>query len=275
MFTEIASAIAAYPWSFQPQVLALLLVAGAIYAWRFAVARSDGVNVSVWRAVSFAAGLLVIAAALLSPIDYLAEHRLFSVHMVQHLMLVDVASILLLLGLNRAIMRPAVRRLQPVERRLGWVAHPATALVALVAVLWAWHVPALYDLALRHAWAHSLEHLTFMTAGLAFWWYLIEPVPARHRLSGPGSVAYIGAAKMLLGVLGVALAFATTVWYSPYEHVPRAWGLSPLTDQNIGGVLMMIEQSVVLIVFFAIMFIRMLERSEQAQQREERYGAAP
>ncbi|MEX0993575.1 MAG: cytochrome c oxidase assembly protein [Solirubrobacterales bacterium] len=256
-------------------MLALLLVAGAIYAWRFAVARSDGVNVSVWRAVSFAAGLLVIAAALLSPIDYLAEHRLFSVHMVQHLMLVDVASILLLLGLNRAIMRPAVRRLQPVERRLGWVAHPATALVALVAVLWAWHVPALYDLALRHAWAHSLEHLTFMTAGLAFWWYLIEPVPARHRLSGPGSVAYIGAAKMLLGVLGVALAFATTVWYSPYEHVPRAWGLSPLTDQNIGGVLMMIEQSVVLIVFFAIMFIRMLERSEQAQQREERYGAAP
>ena len=106
--------------------------------------------------------------------------------MVQHLLLADLAPILLLVGLSRAFLRPAVRRLRPLEERLGPLAHPAVALALYVGLMWLWHVPAMYELALDHAWAHALEHASFFTAGIAFWWYLIEPVPPRHRLTAPG-----------------------------------------------------------------------------------------
>src|SRR5439155_25299254 len=110
----------------------------------------------------FAAGLAVGFLALCSPIDTLGEKRLFSVHMVQHLLLADIAPILILLGLTRVLMRPAVRRLRPPEEAPGPIAHPAVALGALVLPLWAWHLPVLYELALDHAWAHALEHTMFL-----------------------------------------------------------------------------------------------------------------
>lgn len=273
MDTQFPYAGVDYSWSFQPQVVAMLVLVAGIYGWRFATVRSEGVKISAWRAVSFGAGLLAVALAMLSPIDKLAETRLFSIHMVQHLLLADIAAILLLMGLTRALLRPAVRRLHPVERKLGWIAHPVTALLAFVIALYLWHIPAMYDLTLHNAWAHTLEHAMFFSAGLAFWFYLIEPVPPRNRLSGPGSIAYLGGAKLLLAGLGIALAFSTTVFYTPYEQAPRTWGLSALEDQNIGGVLMMIEQSTVLLVFFVIVFFRMLERSERDEKRRERIEA--
>jgi putative membrane protein len=267
-----------YRWSLQPQVLAALALATAIYWWRVRDLHRgrpmSGRDRA--RAASFAAGILVLFAALCSPLDTLGEERLFSMHMLQHLLLADIAPILLLLGLTRAFMRPAVRRLRPVEDALGPLAHPAVALVVLVATMWAWHLPALYELALDHPWAHALEHAMFFTAGIAFWWFVIEPVPPRHRLQGPAEVAYISAAKLLMGALGVVLAFSPNAIYDTYEHAPRTWGLSPVGDLNVGGLEMMLEQSLVLVIVFAIAFTRMLERSERDQQRRERLeGAGP
>src|SRR6185503_18398336 len=187
---------------------------------------------------AFAGGLLVILIALVSPVDDLGEHRLFTMHMVQHLLLADLAPILLLLGLSRAFLRPAVRRLRPVEERLGPLAHPAVALALYVGLMWLWHIPAMYELALDHAWAHALEHASFFTAGVAFWWYLIEPVPPRHRLTGPWALAYLASAKILMGMLGVVLAFSPDAMYSTYEDAPRTWGLTALEDQNVGGLVM-------------------------------------
>jgi cytochrome c oxidase assembly factor CtaG len=262
-------------WSLQPALLASVTAAGGVYWWRFAQLVREGgpsVRTHYLRAASFAAGLLVLAVAFVSPLDHLGEERLFVAHMAQHLLLTDVAPILLLLGLSRALLRPLTRRFQPLERRLDWVAHPVTAVAALVLVLWAWHVPALYDLSLRSGLAHAAEHAMFFWAGIAFWWYVIEPLPPRHRLRGAGTVAYVGAAKLLLGALGVALAFAPSAFYDAYEQAPRTWGLSPVDDQNVGGLLMMTEQTLVLVIFFAILFARMIDQSEQAQRRRERFG---
>jgi cytochrome c oxidase assembly factor CtaG len=135
--------------------------------------------------------------------------------------------------------------------------------------MWLWHVPAMYELALDHAWAHALEHASFFTAGMAFWWYLVEPVPPRHRLTGAWSLGYLATAKVLMGLLGVVLAFAPDALYGAYEDAPRTWGLTAVEDQNIGGLVMMVEQSLVLVVAFAVFFARMLDRSEAEQRRRE------
>jgi len=265
-----------YTWNLSPPVLATVALAGGVYAWRLRdVRRAPGLHArhDTLRALAFGAGLAVVLLALVSPIDRLGEERLFTMHMVQHLLLADLAPILLLLGLSRVMLRPAVRRLRPLEESLGPLAHPATALAAYVGLMWLWHVPALYDLAVEHTWAHLLEHASFFTAGVAFWWFLIEPVPPRHRLTGPWSLAYLSAAKVLMGALGVVLAFAPEVSYDAYAGAPQTWGLSPLEDLNVGGVVMMVEQSIVLVVAFAIFFARMLERSEAEQQRRERLEA--
>jgi putative membrane protein len=265
-----------YTWTLSPPILTALALAGGVYAWRWRQIQRSAAHRPArdwWRAAAFSWGLVVLLIALVSPIDRLGEERLFSMHMVQHLLLADLAPILLLLGLSRAMLRPAVRRLRPVEEALGPIAHPAVALVAYVGLMWLWHVPAMYDLAVDHAWAHVLEHASFFTAGIAFWWYLIEPVPPRHRLRGPWALAYLSAAKLLMGALGVVLAFAPDVSYDAYQEAPRTWGLSPLEDLNVGGVIMMVEQSIVLVIAFAIFFIRMLDRAERDQRTRERLEA--
>jgi cytochrome c oxidase assembly factor CtaG len=263
-----------YTWTFEPQVVLALVLAAAVYTGRFQAVHNSAGRLAgggdYLRALAFAAGLAALFAALVSPIDRLGEERLFTVHMAQHLLIADIAPILLLLGLTRPMLRPLVRRLRPVERSLGYVAHPLTALAVMVGTVWAWHLPPLYELALESAWAHQLEHLTFFGAGLAFWWYVIEPVPPRHRLTGPWTVAYVAAAKLLLGGLGLVLAFSPNVLYDLYEQAPRTWGLTPLEDLNVGGLVMMLEQTIVLAIFFAITFSRMIERSEETQRRRER-----
>jgi len=190
--------------------------------------------------------------------------------MVQHLLLGDIAPLLMLLALSRVIMRPLTRRLQSLERALGPLAHPASALVLWLALVYFWHIPAFYDAALRHSAVHALQHVSFFTAGLLVWWPLIQPVPMRNRLTGMWTFGYIGAAKLGLASLGLWLTWTSTVAYSYYEDVPRIWGLSAISDQNVGGAIMMVEQSVLLVTVLAVLFGRMLAQSEQDELRRER-----
>ena len=265
-----------YSWSLNVPALLAVGAAGGAYAWRLRDLRrapaprsGDTPTHDSLRALAFAAGLAIVVVALMSPIDRLGEERLFTMHMVQHLLLADLAPVLLLVGLSRAFLRPAVRRLRPLEERLGPLAHPVTALVLYVGLMWLWHVPAMYELALDHAWAHALEHASFFTAGAVFWWFLIEPVPPRQRLTGPWALWYLATAKILMGILGLILAFSPDALYPTYENAPRTWGLTAVEDQNVGGLVMMIEQSLVLVIAFAVFFARMLDRSEAEQRRRE------
>jgi cytochrome c oxidase assembly factor CtaG len=212
----------------------------------------------------------VLFVALVSPVDELGERYLFSAHMVQHLLLGDIAPLLVLLALSRVIMRPATRRLMGVERALGRFAHPLSGLALWLALIYMWHIPVLYDAALEHPLLHALEHTAFFTAGIALWWPLVQPVPMRRRLSGVGSLGYIAAAKAGLAALGLYLVWSSVVAYPFYESVPRIWGLSAHEDQNVGGAIMMIEQSLILVAFFFLMFVRMLGQSEEDQRRRER-----
>jgi len=214
--------------------------------------------------------MLALLIALASPLDGLGEDYLFSAHMLQHVLLGDVAPLLLLLSLSRVIMRPLTRRLTSVERALGPLAHPATGIGLWLGLMYLWHVPALYDAALRQPGVHLLEHISFFTAGVCVWWPLIQPVPLRRRLTGMWPLAYIGAAKFGLAALGLYLTWSTSVLYPYYETVPRIWGLSAIQDQNIGGAIMMVEQSLTFVIVLAAVFIRLLAGSEAEERRRER-----
>jgi putative membrane protein len=266
-------------WFADPLILVPLALLAGIYVWRFIragrEAEAEGrkpstAGVGPLQALAFAGGMLALLAALVSPIDGLGEDYLFSAHMFQHVLLGDIAPLLILLALSRVIMRPATRRLIGLERRLGPLASPATGLVAWLVLMYLWHIPALYDAAVEHPLVHLLEHVSFFAAGVALWWPLIQPVPMRRRLTGLQPVAYIATAKAGLAALGLYLTWSTTSIYTYYEDTPRIWSLSPVEDQNVAGVIMMVEQSVTLALVLVALFIRMLQESEREQLRRER-----
>jgi putative membrane protein len=259
-------------WTFAPAILLSVALWAGVYVWRFRQARREaGGRGAGWKqALAFAAFVAVLLVALVSPIDALGEDYLFSMHMTQHILLGDIAPLLLLLSLSRVIMRPATRRFHAIERKLGRLASPYTFIAIWFALLYFWHIPALYVAAIEHPAVHALEHLSFFTAGVAVWWPLIQPVPMRYKLSGLGTLAYVLAAKLGLGMLGLYLTWSNSVAYGYYEHVPRIWGLTAVEDQNVGGAIMMLEQSLVLVSVFSILFVRMLLQSEEEERRRER-----
>ena len=259
-------------WTLDPlQLLAVAILVG-IYVWRFRAARREaGGRGAGWpQALAFAGSMLALCAALFSPIGALGEDYVFAGHMVQHILLGDIAPLLLLLSLSRVIMRPATRRFHRFERKLGRFAHPTTFIVAWLALVYLWHIPAMYNGALENPVLHALEHMTFFTAGTLLWWPLIQPVPMRHRLEGMQGLLYVFAAKATLGILGLYLTWSKNVIYDYYETVPRIWDLTPISDQNVGGAIMMVEQALVLLLVFFLLFVRMLTQSEEADRRRER-----
>jgi cytochrome c oxidase assembly factor CtaG len=263
-------------WFADPAVLAPLLLLAVIYVRRFREARREagGRGATVWHALAFGGAMVALVGALVTPIDGLGEDYLFSAHMFQHVLLGDIAPLLLLLSLSRVILRPVTRRLMGVERALGPFASPVTAIFLWLGTMYLWHIPALYDAAIQHPLIHVLEHLSFFAAGIALWWPLVQPIPMRRRLTGLQPLAYIAAAKGGLAALGLVLAWSSTAFYPFYEDAPRIWGLTAVEDQNVAGVIMMVEQSLTLVLVMVWVFVRMLSQSEQEQLRRERLEEA-
>jgi cytochrome c oxidase assembly factor CtaG len=261
-------------WTFDPGPVILIAAACAAYIprWR-RVRRDDGPRAAGgWRLASFVGAMLALVAALLSPIDRLGEQA-FTMHMVQHVLLLDIAPILFVCSLTKVIMRPATRRVQRLERAAGPFAHPLFAVVLYVAVMWAWHVPVLYDAALEHSTVHVLEHVCFMTAGLLYWWHLLSPLRSRVRQGVMAPVGYMLSTKLAVGFLGIAITFAPAALYAFYKDQPPIWGLDASTDQSAAGAVMALEQSIIMGIALAWLFIRALEESEREEQRAERFGA--
>lgn len=264
-------------WTFQPGALIGVAMVGAAYLARWRRVRSSPsarpADAPVWRLCCFLGSLIVALIALVSPVDTLADH-LFFMHMVQHMLLLDVVPILAILGFTKVILRPMTRSVRDLEQRAGPLAHPAFAVVLYVGVIWLWHIPAAYDYAVSHPVVHVCEHSSFLIAGSLYWWHLLSPIRARMRLPGMGPVIYMASTKLFVGALGMGLAFAPTALYSYYVHQPRWWGISAIDDQSIAGLIMAVEQSVVMGVALVVLFMRALAESEREQQRRERYEPA-
>jgi cytochrome c oxidase assembly factor CtaG len=243
--------VSATRFSFEPLFLVLAALAALLYARAARRGRP-----ARWRVVSFSVGLLLIAASLNSPLETIAAHRLLLIHLLQNALIADIGPPLLLLGLT-----PAMR--QAIVRRGGAPFATLTrARFTLPAWAFAWygtHIAGFFDWALRTGWGLDLEHALLILGGLLFWW----PIMA-DRLSIPAGLGYLGIGFVVSSFLGLAFIFSSRPFYSFYEHVPRLWGLSPIRDQNLGGILMNAEQTLVFLVAIAWYILRLLEEEHSS-----------
>ncbi|HEX6725619.1 MAG TPA: cytochrome c oxidase assembly protein [Gaiella sp.] len=242
-------------WSFDPLVLAGAIVAVAFFAQGWRRLRRRRPELAPWsRWPLFVAGVAIVVLGLVSPLDAIAEEYLQSAHMLQHVLIADLGVALALLAvrgplsmffLPRDLLAPLARR-HGLRRALSFLLRPRVAVTLWLGVLVAWHLPVLYDAALRHPLVHRAEHLSFVVVGALVWTLLIDP--ARHgRLSVHGR---IGLAVVMLW-MGQMLAYVFVFSFHPYydvytEQPERLFGLSPLMDQKLAGVVMMAEQALTL-----------------------------
>ena len=131
----------------------------------------------------------------------------------------------------------------------------------------------MYNAALEHSMIHVLEHLSFAAAGFLYWWHLLSPIRSRMRLGGMGPIIYMASTKILVGFLGILLAFAPELIYTAYDHPGTRWGMTAHDDQQVAGLIMALEQSIVMGVALAWLFVRMLSESDEEDERLERYSA--
>jgi putative membrane protein len=267
----------AYIWSVEPTVLIGVLILSVLYGLGWRRARASGASHApgYGRLSLFALSQVLVVIALLSPVDALADQDLLVMHMVQHLILLDLVPITMILSLNKVLLRPVTRRVQTIERNAGFLATPIFAVLAYIGVVYVWHIPACYDDALHHEWVHACEHLSFALVGTLYWWHVLSPIRSRRRLTGLGPLAYMASVKIGIGGLGIALAFLPRVIYPFYAHLPHYWGLTPLEDQSLAGVVMALEQSLVMGVALVYLVYRMFDEAEAEQNRRERYELAP
>lgn len=243
-------------WRFEPLPILGVALAAAAYLWavRIVSARHPRNRPRAWRAWAFGAGLAAILLALSSPIEAY-EGQLFSVHMVQHMLLELVAAPLLLLGAPATLAlraaSPSVRRtlLRLLHSRaVAVVTFPLLSWALFAAVNWGWHFSTLYDQAMENPPLHYLQHATFLVAALLFWWPVVGADPARWRLPHPVRLFYLFLAMPQNSFLGVALMSAPVVLYPHYLTNLRAWGPPPLADQNLGGILMWVFGDVAFLI---------------------------
>ncbi len=262
-------------WTFSPTIIVLIAIAGTIYVLAWRRARRPGMPhpPGYGRLSLFVGSQLCLGLALLSPIDSIADNVMF-VHMIQHVLLLDIVPILVVLSLTKGLLRPVTRRFTTIEARAGFIAHPAFAALLYIAVMALWHIPMMYDLALQHEKVHYLEHTCFLIAGMLYWWHLFAPIKARMALGGMGQIVYMSVTKFFVGMLGIILTFSNHAFYPWYEHHHEYWGLTARVDQNLAGVVMALEQSVIMGIALVYIIYRMLGDSEKEAQRQERYDAA-
>ena len=265
-------------WSFSPLVLAGSVVALLFFFQGFRRLRARGrQDLAPWsRAGLFVAGVAITVFALVGPLDTLAEEYLQSAHMLQHVLIADAGVALTLLAvrgplavffLPRGLLVPLAHT-RWLRAALAFLLKPWVSYAFWVAVLVAWHIPAAYEAALTNPVVHTLEHLSFVAAGLLVWTQIVDPT-GHQRLTVGERAGYVALLFWTGQILAYVIAFATEPLYAAYvEQAERLLGLSPITDQKLSAVVMMLEQALTLGLAFVILYRQASARraAEPAEQ---------
>ncbi len=255
-----------------PLLCGLITLVGA-YVWAVGPARSRFGGPTAFprgKAIAFLSGLLVIGLAIMSPIGELADRYLFALHMTQHLLLTVVSAPLLLWGTPEWLARWLIDLVPGVYTLVRWLTNPIVAFLAFNITFSGWHLPQLYDLALRNSLVHIFEHQTMTGTALLLWCPAMCPLP-ELRASYPAQIAYFFLNSVVPTVLGALITFAGQVLYPTYALAPRrVWGLSPLSDQKIGALIMWVPGGLVFLIAVTVAFFRWM-----GQEEDDEWIASP
>jgi putative membrane protein len=255
-------------WDWQPSVLiGVVLLVGAylcaVGPWRTRFRTSEPVKRT--QVAWFLLGAFVILFALVSPLDALGDEYLFSAHMVQHLLLTLLVPPLLLMGTPGWMLRPLLR--YPVVARVARVlTMPVVAFALFNANFLAWHFPVFYEATLHSETIHIVEHLLFMATGVLNWWPILSPLPELPRLPYPGQILYLVLETVPIAALSALIVFSSAVLYPTYAAAPRLFGLSALSDQQIGGLIMWVPGGLVYWTAWSLVFFKWLGQEERVEQ---------
>jgi putative membrane protein len=251
-------------WNFEPLQLVPTLLIGLLYARRVHTLRAAGTPVATWRVWCFGTSLFLVLVALVSPIDEFGEEQFLFMHMVQHILLGDLAPLLFVLGLTGPILRPVLSL--PGVLRLRFLLHPLVALPLWALDLYVWHIPFLYQAALHHGPVHALEHFCFLAFGAVMWAPVVEVLPGPEWFGTGAKLGYVVVVRLVETILGNIFIWSGKVFYPFYEHPVNQWGISALGDQQIAGAVMMVEGSIVTLAVLAWLFLKMAQESELRQR---------
>ncbi len=233
-----------------------------LYSLRARTLAAERRPVPAWRIASFVFGVLLIAVVQVGPLDDLADSVL-AAHMVQHIVIADIASLFMVLGLTGPMLQPLLHI--RVTRPLRTLAHPLVALALWAVNLYAWHLPVLYQAAIQHDLIHALEHMCFLWFGMLLWLALIGPLPKPAWFAGWGALVYVIAVRLIGAILGNVLIWAQTVFYPVYRATDAARGLNALSDQNVAGGVMMVEEMILTTLILGWLFYRFARQDEERQ----------
>jgi cytochrome c oxidase assembly factor CtaG len=236
---------------------------GSLYAKRVHTLSSGSHPVPVWRQACFYTGLALILVALLSPIGELSDELLYA-HMIEHLLMGDLAALLIVLGLTGPLLVPILR--VRLFDRLRALSHPVIAFPLWALDLYIWHLPVFYQAALEHLGVHALEHTMFIAFGINMWMCLFGPLPKPQWFGNLGRLGYIVAVRLTGGVLGNIFLWSGKVFYPFYTSPDAVHKISPLTDQRMAGGIMMTEESLLTLGLFCWLFLRAAKEVEERQE---------
>ena len=255
----------------------LWIVLAAAVTWYVSmmrrVRRRTGKPVGAGHWLPYFSGIAVLFIALDSPIDVIGDSWLLVSHMIQHVLIADIAPPLLILGLRAPVLplgmpRSALRWFAHrgwIGRVWGVATNPWVALPAWFAATIFWAIPAVFDFTAQHAALHVVEHLTLFYTGMALWWLIITPLPTERREPGMVRLAYLGFSRLASAAVCLPLTWLGTSLYSLYATGPHAYGMTAVTDQRLAGAAMCLLEFLVFGIGVAVVFIDALSRDERAQ----------
>jgi putative membrane protein len=271
-------------WTVEPSILIPLLLSIMIYVWGMSRAwrragRGRGISSRQW--ISFVGAILILVFTLMSPLDVLSDD-LFSAHMVQHLILMlGAAPLLVISDFQLALLWALPRRQAQVlgsgfnqsqSLSSGWrvLSNPVFVWIVFTTAMWLWHAPILYQAALHNGFIHMLEHLTFIITAMLFWWVLFKHTQPDH-LHYAMTIPFLFLTLLQSGIFGALMTFTSQPWYPDYAASVTRWGLTPLQDQQLAGLIMWVPGGAVftlLTIGYFAAWLRALERrSLQLQSR--------
>lgn len=244
-------------------VLGLAALAG-LYEWGArTLGRPRSQQPSPLRRACFYGALLTMFLSLNGPLHDLSDFYLFSGHMVQHLLLTLLVPPLLLWGVPGWMLRPLLRH-QAIARAAYRVTRANWAFAIFNVVVAAWHVPALYNTAMTHHWVHIVQHLLFMATAVLMWWPLLSPLPELPRLPYPGQMLYCFLMAIPMSIVAVYISMAERVLYPAYAAAPRLWGITPMEDQLIGGLIMWVPGGLFFVGVMSVVFFQWSKHQEDS-----------